>query len=70
METNVARTFSKERLRSARLAAGLKPEQLALRIDRSVFTIHQYERGDSAPPARLLGLLADHLDCTVDDFYA
>ncbi|MEU8608771.1 helix-turn-helix transcriptional regulator [Actinoplanes sp. NPDC048791] len=66
----MARTFSSQRLRDARLARGLKPEALALRIDRSVWSIHQYERGTVTPPAPILGVLADQLDCTVDDFFA
>jgi DNA-binding XRE family transcriptional regulator len=66
----MARTLSSQRLRDARLAAGYKPEQLALRIDRSVWSIHQYERGTVTPPAPVLGALADALNCTVDDFYA
>jgi transcriptional regulator with XRE-family HTH domain len=63
------RTYSSRRLRQARLAAGLKPERLALLIDRSVWSIHQYERGTVTPPAPVLGQLADQLGCSVDDFF-
>jgi len=66
----MARKFSGRQLRDARLAAGLKIEHLALRIDRSVFTISQYERGHVQPPAGILGAIADALGCTVDDLYA
>lgn len=65
----MARTFSGRRLRETRLAAGLKPEQLALRIDRSVYSIHQYERGVMVPSAEVLGRLADTLGVAIDDLY-
>jgi DNA-binding XRE family transcriptional regulator len=64
------RTFSGAHLRAARLNAGLKPEQLALRVDRSVWSIHVYERGAAAPSAAVLGALADSLGCRIDDLYA
>lgn len=66
----MARTFSGARLRQARLAAGFKPEQLAVRIDRSVYSVHQYERGIAFPSAPVLGALADVLRCRIDDLYA
>lgn len=65
----VPRQFSGSLLRQARRAAGLKPEQLALRIDRSVYSIHQYERGVAAPSTPVLGRLADVLDVKIDDLY-
>jgi DNA-binding XRE family transcriptional regulator len=66
----VARTFSGARLRQKRTAAGIKPERLALTIDRSVYSVHEYERGRANPSADVLGALADALNCPVDDFYA
>lgn len=66
----MARKFSGQQLREARLARGLKPERLAMLIDRSVFTIHQYERGDALPSVTALGALADQLGVDVDDFFA
>lgn len=66
----MARKFSGTLLKERRKAKGLKPEQLALRVDRSVFAVHQWERGVCNPAAAVLGTLADTLDCTVDDFYA
>jgi transcriptional regulator with XRE-family HTH domain len=63
------RTFSGARLRQQRIAASLKPEQLALAIDRSVYAVHEYERGRANPSADVLGALADTLDCPVDAFY-
>lgn len=66
----MARQFSGARLRAARLTAGLKAEQLAVGIDRSVYSVHQYERGVAAPSAPVLGALADVLGCRIDDLYA
>lgn len=65
----MTRTFSGQRLREHRIAAGLKPEALAPRINRSVFTIHQYERGVALPSVPVLGALADVLNVSVDDFF-
>lgn len=65
----MARSFSGQLVRTRRLAAGYKPEQLALRIGRSVWSVLQYERGAVLPPAPVLGTLADQLSCTVDDFF-
>lgn len=60
--------FDGHNLREARTAAGLRPEQVALAIGKSVYTIHEYERGRVMPPAdaiaalsRLLGVTADRL---------
>jgi DNA-binding XRE family transcriptional regulator len=66
----VARTFSGRQLRAHRVAAGLKPEALAPLVKRSVFTIHQYERGVALPSVPVLGALADALSVSVDDFFA
>lgn len=60
--------FPGHHLRQARIVAHLKPEQLALAIGKSVYTIHEYERGRVSPPAdvlaelsRVLGVSVDHL---------
>lgn len=66
----MARMFSGLRLREARLAAGLKPEQLAVRIDRSVWAIHQYERGTAQPSTNALVGLSDVLGTPLDTFFA
>ena len=62
----MARKFSGQRLRTLRLAAGLKPERLALAVDVSVWTVHAYERGTVQPSTSVLVALADTLDTTVD----
>lgn len=60
--------FDGHYLRDARIAAGLRPEQVALAIGKSVYTIHSYECGRVTPAAdtiaalsRLLGVSADRL---------
>jgi transcriptional regulator with XRE-family HTH domain len=64
----MARTFSPQRLRDARRAANLRPEQLALAVERSVFSIHGYEAGRAQPPVTVLARIAEALNCPVDDF--
>lgn len=64
----MARCFSGQRLRDARIAAHLRPEQLAHVVGRSVFTVHAYERGDIHPPINVLAQVAQVLGRSVDDF--
>ncbi len=64
----MARCFDGQRLRDARIAANLRPEQLALLAGRSVFTIHAYERGTIHPPINVLAQVAEQLGRTLDDF--
>ncbi|MCZ2804337.1 helix-turn-helix transcriptional regulator [Modestobacter sp. VKM Ac-2983] len=64
----MARCFDGQRLRDARLAADIRPEQLALAVERSVFTLHAYERGLVHPPVNVLAQLAGVLGRNVDDF--
>lgn len=66
----MARAFSGHRLRRARCAAGLKPERLALLIDRSVWTVHAYERGNAQPTAEVLPRLAAAVGVAIDDLFA
>lgn len=66
----MARCFNGQRLRDARIAAHLRPEQLALIVGRSVFTVHAYERGDIHPPINVLAQVAQVLGRSVDDFLA
>lgn len=58
--------FDGRNLREARAAAGLRPEQVALAIGKSVYTIHEYERGRVSPPADVLADLSRLLGVTVD----
>lgn len=64
----MARTFSGRRLRDARRAANLRPEQLALAVERSVFSVHSYECGRQQPPVDVLARIAEVLGRPVDDF--
>ncbi len=65
----MARCFSGQRLREARTAAGLSPEQVAVSIGRSAYSVHEYERGRVRPSAATLGALAAILGCPVDALY-
>ena len=38
-------------------------------VDRSVWSIHGYERAVGTPSADVIGALADALDCSIDDLY-
>jgi transcriptional regulator with XRE-family HTH domain len=62
--------FSGPLLRQQRLAAGLKPEHVALEIDRSTYSVREYELGRVTPSTDVLGKLADIFGCPVDDFFA
>jgi transcriptional regulator with XRE-family HTH domain len=63
----MARTFSGSRLRTKRIAADIKPEQLALLIDKSAHSLYSYELGRVTPPVSTLALIADVLNCAVDE---
>lgn len=64
------RHFSGHQLREARRAAGLRTDELARAAGRSAWTIVDYERGRSTPPADQLVALADALAVPVDALYA
>lgn len=58
--------FDGHNLREARIAAGLRPEQVALAIGKSVYTIHEYERGRVSPPADAIAALSRELRVSAD----
>jgi transcriptional regulator with XRE-family HTH domain len=62
--------FSGKLLRRARVAAGLKQDRLATLIDRTVFTIYEYERDRSTPTVAVLASLAMTLGVGVEEFFA
>jgi transcriptional regulator with XRE-family HTH domain len=62
--------FSGALLRQKRVGAGLRPEQLAFAVGRSVFSVHQYERGAATPSVAVLASFAEVFACPVDDFFA
>lgn len=58
--------FDGRNIREARAAAGLQPEGLALAIGKSVYSVHEYERGRVSPPACVLADISRVLGVTVD----
>lgn len=58
--------FDGHNLREARIAAGFRAEHVALALGKSVYTIHEYERGRVSPPADVLADLSRLLGVTVD----
>jgi transcriptional regulator with XRE-family HTH domain len=60
-------TFSGERLRAARVAAGLRREHLALAVDRGMARVGSWERGESEPTIAQLGVLAHVLGVEVGE---
>lgn len=65
-----ARCFSGPRLRDTRITAGLRPEQLAAHIGRSVYSIHEYERGRVCPPATVVHRIATALGVDPTELHA
>ncbi|WP_069759014.1 helix-turn-helix domain-containing protein [Streptomyces sp. LUP47B] len=63
----MARNFSGRRLREARKSAGISPEQLAVSVGRSAYSIHEYEMGRVTPSVTVLAAIADTLGRPVDD---
>lgn len=61
--------FSGAKLRMARVAAGVRPETVAIAIGRSSYTISAYERDTVAPPANVIANIATALDCSPSDFF-
>lgn len=61
--------FSPERLREARLAAGMTPEQLATAIGMSSFSTREWERGRVTPRTAIVGRLADALGTEVSNLF-
>lgn len=66
----MSRAFSGQRLRAARIAAGIRPEALALSIGRSAHAVQAYELGRSLPSVSVLARLADALGQSIDAFFA
>ncbi|MGH3547603.1 MAG: helix-turn-helix domain-containing protein [Pseudonocardiaceae bacterium] len=65
----MSRQFSGSALRRARQTAGLSAERLAYRIERSAYSIHQYERGVSLPSVPALAALSAVLDVSIDSLF-
>jgi transcriptional regulator with XRE-family HTH domain len=65
----MARTFSGRLLRQQRTARGLRREQVALAVDRSVYSVAGYETNRIDPPARVVAALAELLDLAESDLF-
>ena len=61
--------YEPTRLARARKAAGLSRRESARAVNRSHYTIIDYEHGRRRPSVDALAVLADLFGCTVDDFY-
>lgn len=61
------RKFSGARCRQLRHDAGLRAENVAIAINRSYYSIVEYEYGRAIPSVPVLIALADFYDCPVDD---
>lgn len=66
----MVRTFDGRRLRGARLAADVRPEHIALCIDKSVYSVHRYEQDSIRPSVAVVAAMADVLGGNVDDLLA
>ncbi len=65
----MSRTYSGTRTRAMRKAAGSRVEHVAIHLDRSVYTVLEYEHGRVIPPTTVLASLADLYGCSIDDFF-
>lgn len=65
----MARAFSGRLLRQHRERAGLRCENVAVEVGRSVQAIWSYEREVVSPQVAILARLADLLGVTVEDFF-
>lgn len=61
--------FSGEALRRRRQSAQIRPERIAVEINRSVESIRSYESGRVDPPARVVARLAAALGCEPADLF-
>jgi transcriptional regulator with XRE-family HTH domain len=65
----MARVFSGRLLREARKSHGLRPEHLALKVDRAAYTLLGWEADRAVPPVAVLARLADTLNVSIDDLF-
>ena len=61
--------FSGRALRTARQDCGLRAEQLALAVQRSVYSIHSYETARAVPSVPVLARLAGALGCPLEALF-
>jgi len=56
--------FNHQKMRELRLERGIRPEQMAVAIDRSVASVRLYENGSVPPPMPVVDLIARVLRVT------
>lgn len=64
------RQFSGTRMRAHRHAAGLRAEELALKLGRSASIVFSYEHGRVVPPTAQLPTIADTLGVDICALFA
>jgi predicted transcriptional regulator len=60
-------TFNGEEMRRRRQAEGIRPERVAIAVDRCTATIRFYEQGRAVPTLEMAGRIADLLGCRLAD---
>lgn len=65
----VRRRFSGHKLRVLRRRAKISRTVLAFVVGRTADSIGNYERGFTTPSGEVIAALAEHLDCSPDDFF-
>ena len=63
------RKFSGAACRAKRVAAGLRPEYVALQIHRTHYAVSSYELDRCVPSTTILAAMADLYGCAIDDFF-
>lgn len=63
------RVYSGTRARDMRKAGGSRVEHVAIHLNRSVYTVLEYEHGRVIPPTAVLAALADLYGCPIDAFF-
>lgn len=57
------------KIRKFREAAGMTMKELADKVGVSIATVSRWENGEDFPAAARFPLLADALDCTIDELF-
>jgi transcriptional regulator with XRE-family HTH domain len=64
-----AHRFSGAALRARRQQLNIRPERMAVQVDRSLAAIAQDEKNTTDPPASVVCALADALGCHPGDLF-
>jgi len=62
-------TFAPERVREARLEAGIGQTEMARRIGQDRVTLWRFEKGISEPGATVLGRMSEELGVPIEAFF-